>query len=108
MNCILYYGITLNTTSMAGNKFINYFLLSLIELPSGYLAGVLVEKTGRRWTQAAFFLLCVISCFTCAVAVIHPDLSSLVIVGALGIKLVRNLTVYNYLARANIILIEIS
>jgi len=89
---MLYYGITLKTTSMAGNRFLNYFLLSLIELPSGYLAGVLVEKTGRRWTQAGFFLLCVLSCFTCAVAVLQPDFSVLVIVGALGIKYVRHWT----------------
>lgn len=86
MNCLLYYGITLNTTSMEGNKFVNYFLLSIIELPSGYLAGVLVEKTGRRWTQAAFFLMCAISCVICAVAVVQTGVDYLVIVGALGIK----------------------
>lgn len=48
MNGLLYYGIILNTTNVAGNKFMNYFLLSVIELPSGYLAGRLVEITGRR------------------------------------------------------------
>jgi len=46
MNALLYYGVTLNTTHMAGNTFINYFLLSIIELPGGWLAGKLVETTG--------------------------------------------------------------
>lgn len=75
---------------MAGNKFLNYFLLSLIELPSGYLAGVLVEKTGRRWTQAAFFFLSIIGCGICAVsfAEIFGETTRflLVIIGALAIK----------------------
>ncbi|XP_035700484.1 carcinine transporter isoform X1 [Folsomia candida] len=86
MNNLLYNGVTLNTTSMDGNKFLNYFLLSIIELPSGYLAGVLVEKTGRRWTQVGFFLMCVISCAICAVAVVQTGAEYVVIAGALGIK----------------------
>lgn len=86
---LLYYGVTLNTTHMAGNKFINYFILALIELPGGWLAGKLVEITGRRWTQAGFFLLCTTSCLICAVAVMYPNSTYVVIVAALGIKLVE-------------------
>jgi len=89
MNTLLYYGLTLNTTHMAGNKFLNYFFLSIIELPGGWLAGKLVEKTGRRWTQAAFFLLCTLSCLICAVAVAIPGNDTIVIIGALGIKSVH-------------------
>lgn len=71
---------------MAGNKFLNYFFLSIIELPGGWLAGKLVEKTGRRWTQTAFFLLCTVSCLICAIAVTYPGRATVVIIGALGIK----------------------
>ncbi|CAL8092584.1 unnamed protein product [Orchesella dallaii] len=97
MNALLYYGVTLNSTHMAGNTFVNYFLLSIIELPGGWLAGKLVETTGRRWTQAAFFLLCTLSCLLCAVAVAYPNSSVIVIIGALGIKFgvtVASLVVY--------------
>ena len=87
-NGLLYYGVTLNSTSMTAMKFLNYFLLSIIELPSGYLAGVLLEKTGRRWTQAGFFLVCVLSCFVCAIFVGRPntDTKIVVVVAAMGIK----------------------
>ena len=83
---LLYYGVTLNTTEMAGNQFLNYFLLSVVELPSGMIAGKLANKTGRRWTQAVFFFFCSSSCLVCALAVNYPDLSWVVIAGALGIK----------------------
>lgn len=86
MNGILYYGLTLNTTKMAGNMFLNYFLLSVIELPGGWLAGKLAEKTGRRWTQAGFFLMCTLSALVCAVAVVFTGMEAVVIIGALGIK----------------------
>lgn len=86
MNSILYFGVTLNTTKMAGNKFINYFLLSIIEFPGGWLAGKLVETTGRRWTQAGFFLLSGACCLVCAVAAPIPNSTIIVIIAALGIK----------------------
>ncbi|OXA38895.1 Organic cation transporter 1 [Folsomia candida] len=97
MNGLLYYGIILNTTNVAGNKFMNYFLLSVIELPSGYLAGRLVEITGRRWTQVGFFSVSLVSCSLCAIASFYMDSTYLVILGALGIKLgvsVSSLVVY--------------
>lgn len=62
MNVLVYYGITLNTTNMPGNQFVNFFLLSIIELPSGWCGGILADKLGRRWTQVIFFLGCTISC----------------------------------------------
>ncbi|CAG7696957.1 unnamed protein product [Allacma fusca] len=74
MNVLVYYGITLNTTQMAGNQFVNFFILSIIELPSGYLGGVLADKLGRRWTQVVFFLGCALSCFAAGLGVTHPEL----------------------------------
>ncbi|ODM93566.1 Organic cation transporter 1 [Orchesella cincta] len=70
MNVLVYYGITLNTTNMPGNQFVNFFLLSIIELPSGWAGGVLADKLGRRWVQVVFFLVCMISCVG-ATFVIH-------------------------------------
>ncbi|CAL8072337.1 unnamed protein product [Orchesella dallaii] len=70
MNVVVYYGITLNTTNMPGNQFVNFFLLSIIELPSGWAGGVLADKLGRRWTQVIFFLACMMSCVG-ATFVIH-------------------------------------
>ena len=66
---MVYYGITLNTTSMAGNQFINFFILSIIELPCGLLGGYLAEKTGRRWTQVVFFVTCLAGFIIAAIGV---------------------------------------
>ena len=34
MNILVYYGITLNTTQMAGNQFVNFFILSVSSNPA--------------------------------------------------------------------------
>lgn len=62
MNVLVYYAITLNTSHMPGNQFVNFFLLSIIEFPSGWFGGILADKLGRRWTQVIFFLACMVSC----------------------------------------------
>jgi cyanate permease len=54
---------------MAGNEFLNFFILSIIELPTGFLGGYLVERTGRRWTQVVFFTFCMLGFTIAAVGV---------------------------------------
>ena len=49
--------MVINVSNMAGNTFINLFLLGLVEGP-GYLLGfVLSDKIGRRWTHSGLLLL---------------------------------------------------
>lgn len=88
MSMLLYSAVTLNSTKMAGNKFLNYFGLAIIELPGGWIAGKLVETTGRRWTQAGFFVMCTLCCLVCATAVSLAFEGSTIIVfiAAIGIK----------------------
>jgi len=105
MNEILYYGITLSSTNMAGNVFLNYFLLSLIDLPSAYLGSILVEKSGRRWTQAGFFLFCTMSAFSAVIGNFYPDCSLLVLVGALGLKYEKGDCLINLLSLTQIFVI---
>ncbi|CAG7837136.1 unnamed protein product [Allacma fusca] len=97
INCLIYYGLTLNTTSMSGNQFFNYFLLGIVELPAGWLGGVLVNKSGRRWTQAFFFILCALGFVIAAISVFNPDLAWTVLAAALCGKFcvsVTSLVVY--------------
>jgi hypothetical protein len=56
---------------MSGNQFLNFFILSVIELPSGMAGGYLVDKVGRRWTHAFFFCCCAWTCAAAAVVVQH-------------------------------------
>ena len=60
MSCAaIYYGIHLNLYNFSGNEFINFFLLSIIEMP-GYLLGWYLIETrfGRRWSYSLFLILC--------------------------------------------------
>ena len=45
----VYYGLTMNATSLAGDPFLNLGISGLIEVPAELLAGVLFMKIGRRW-----------------------------------------------------------
>jgi OCT family organic cation transporter-like MFS transporter 4/5 len=92
MNNIIYYGITLNATNLSGNQFVNFFLLAIIEVPSGYFGGVLADKMGRRWTQVLFFLLCAVTCILSAIGSVHEHLKVLVIISIVIAKFAVTLT----------------
>ncbi|XP_054714288.1 organic cation transporter protein-like [Uloborus diversus] len=57
-----YYGLQLNVSNLAGNEFINFFLLALVEVPGYLTCWVVMEKFGRRWCTVAGFLLTGIAC----------------------------------------------
>jgi OCT family organic cation transporter-like MFS transporter 4/5 len=80
INGLLYYAITINADNMAGNIFLNFFILAIIEVPAGLLGGYLLDRTGRRWTPVVFFLACVAAFIVAATVVNEPELSSLLIV----------------------------
>lgn len=72
MDAMIYYVITLNISNLSGNQFANFFYLAMIEVPAGYLGGVMCEKVGRRWTQVVVFVLSMVSSLLAAVAVEFP------------------------------------
>ena len=53
----MYYGLMLGFSAMSGNLFLNFFLLSVVELPSNVLALYVCNRFGRRPTQLVFFCL---------------------------------------------------
>lgn len=59
---VAYFGLTLNVTNLGKNDFLNFFLLSSVELPAFPLALLLMEKVGRRWSNTIFVLLTGIAC----------------------------------------------
>ncbi|GLH00664.1 Organic cation transporter protein [Gryllus bimaculatus] len=53
VNMFVFYGLSLNSVTVAGNKYLNFILVSLIELP-GYLATYLgMDRFGRKMTLCA-------------------------------------------------------
>lgn len=88
MNSLIYYGVTLNSSNLSGNQFVNFFILAIIEVPAGYLGGVFADKIGRRWTQVIFFFACSLSSFGAGIGAIFPQMSLAVVILNIITKLV--------------------
>merc|ERR1719414_2385276 len=52
-SAFVYYQLVINIGNMAGNTFLNMFLLGLVEGPGCVLGVYLSDKIGRRWTHFA-------------------------------------------------------
>lgn len=61
-NAFVFYGLSLNATSLSGNKYINFILVCLVEIPGYTLSWIAMNKIGRRWAIAGSYLLCSFSC----------------------------------------------
>ncbi|KAH8353962.1 hypothetical protein KR067_006190 [Drosophila pandora] len=62
VNAIVYYGLSLNATSLSGNKYLNFTLVCLVEIPGYSLAWVFLRRLGRRWALSGSLLLCSVTC----------------------------------------------
>ncbi|RZC05036.1 organic cation transporter protein [Asbolus verrucosus] len=62
VNAFVFYGLSVNSTSMSGNKYINFALVSLVEIPGYTLAWVSIQKVGRRLSLVGSLLLCGLTC----------------------------------------------
>jgi len=51
-SAFVYYQMVINVSNMAGNTFLNLFLLGLVEGPGNMLGTLLANKIGRRWTHS--------------------------------------------------------
>ena len=51
-SAFVYYQMVINVSNMAGNTFLNLFLLGSVEGPGNLLALVMADKLGRRWTHS--------------------------------------------------------
>nr|XP_039264751.1 solute carrier family 22 member 21-like [Styela clava] len=61
---LTYYCISLGTSNLGGNKFINCFVAAGVEIPSFFLVYFSMEKFGRRSTLAFFLVITGISCIS--------------------------------------------
>ncbi|CAG9766667.1 unnamed protein product [Ceutorhynchus assimilis] len=62
VNAFVYYGLSINATSLSGNKYINFALVSLIEIPGYTIAWICIQKLGRKPSLIMSLLLCGITC----------------------------------------------
>ncbi|KAH8271495.1 hypothetical protein KR018_000953, partial [Drosophila ironensis] len=62
VNAIVYYGLSLNATSLSGNKYLNFTLVCLVEIPGYSLAWLFLRRLGRRLALSGSLLLCSVTC----------------------------------------------
>ncbi|KFM79480.1 Organic cation transporter 1, partial [Stegodyphus mimosarum] len=59
---IPYYGLQMNVKNLAGSEFLNFFLVSLVEIPAHLSTWLFMERIGRRWCSVCAFGLSSAAC----------------------------------------------
>ncbi|KAJ3654670.1 hypothetical protein Zmor_013844 [Zophobas morio] len=62
VNAFVFYGLSINSTSIGGNKYINFALVSLIEIPGYTMGWISIRTLGRRLSLVISLLLCGLTC----------------------------------------------
>ncbi|XP_049872850.1 organic cation transporter protein-like [Pectinophora gossypiella] len=55
---LVYYGLTINSVNIAGNSYINFIVVTAIEIPGFWLAFLLMNVIGRKPTLMMSFWIC--------------------------------------------------
>lgn len=58
----VYDGLSLNSVAVAGNHYLNFILVCLIEVPASLAACVLMERAGRRASMCSSLILAGLAC----------------------------------------------
>lgn len=57
----IYYGLSINSVSLAGNSYVNYILTALVEIPGYCISVFTLDRFGRKSSIMASFFVCGIS-----------------------------------------------
>ncbi|XP_055944460.1 beta-alanine transporter-like [Argiope bruennichi] len=63
LNSVPYFGLQMNTRYLEGNKFVNFFLASIVEVPAHFATWICLARYGRRGCLLSTFVTASISCF---------------------------------------------
>ena len=47
---MVYYGLSLNSSNLGGNDYINFFLSGAVEIPAYIFTYLVLDRLGRRYT----------------------------------------------------------
>uniref|UniRef100_A0A182PJ60 Major facilitator superfamily (MFS) profile domain-containing protein n=1 Tax=Anopheles epiroticus TaxID=199890 RepID=A0A182PJ60_9DIPT len=61
-NAMVYYGLTLNSVTLAGDKYSNFIFITLVEIPPSLAINFILNQFGRRKTQCGSLLLSGLFC----------------------------------------------
>lgn len=85
INALVYFGLSLNSVSLSGNKYFNFVLVSLVEIPGYYIGLKAIDKYGRVVSFLASMILCGVTCAACGYAETVWLQVALFLIGKLGI-----------------------
>lgn len=57
----IYYGLSINSVTLAGNMYVNFILTSLVEIPGYFLSFMTLDRFGRKSSIITAFFICGIS-----------------------------------------------
>ncbi|RWS26291.1 Organic cation transporter 1-like protein [Leptotrombidium deliense] len=76
-NEVAYTGLQLNIINFHGNEFVNFFLFSIVEIPSFVIGWFLMESSlGRRWSACICLFCSAVSLAVCASFPVDSDLAT--------------------------------
>ena len=89
VNTFIYYGLNFSSVSLDGNKYLNFTLLSLAELPATIVTYFIIEKFGRKVPLCTTMVIAGIACIVCELMPVDANVARLValIIGKCGICL---------------------
>lgn len=66
INSMVYYGLSFNSKNMKGDRYLNFFLSGLVEVPSYFLAVPMIDRLGRQKSLFLTVMLGSVGCLVCA------------------------------------------
>ncbi|XP_072938414.1 organic cation transporter protein-like [Epargyreus clarus] len=58
MSCtFIYYGLSINSVSLAGNKYLNFMLVAMVEIPANIMCLIVLDRFGRKRVITVTYVL---------------------------------------------------
>ncbi|XP_069138043.1 organic anion transporter 3-like [Argopecten irradians] len=57
VNSLVYYALSLTSSALSGDRFVNYFLIAIVEYPAAVMELLLINRIGRRKTCILFHVI---------------------------------------------------
>lgn len=55
---LVYYGLSINSVSLSGNKYLSFMLVVLVEIPAYIVVVIVLDKYGRKKTMITTYMTC--------------------------------------------------
>lgn len=60
----VYYGLSINSVSLAGNKYLNFMLVAFVEIPANFVCLLVLDRFGRKRTLITTYVLSACLCIS--------------------------------------------